>query len=63
MSNESMLYMIATMSVHSPTYLTAAALATDPLERLKLVITTSISFVYTCHRFDKPLNPVLGETY
>lgn len=63
MSSESLLYMIATMSVHTPTYMTAAAYATDPIERMKLVMTCSLSFLYTCHRFDKPLNPVLGETY
>jgi len=63
MSSESLLYMIATMSVHAPTYMTAAALATDPVERMKHVMTCSLSFLYTCHRFDKPLNPLLGETY
>ena len=63
MSSESILYMIATMTVHTPTYLTAAAYETDPVRRMKLVMTTSLSFLYTCHRFDKPLNPVLGETY
>lgn len=63
MSSESLLLMIATMSVHTPLYMTAAALATDPVERMKLVMTTSLSFLYTCHRFDKPLNPLLGETY
>ena len=63
MSSESLLLMIATMSVHTPLYMTAAALTTDPIERMKLVMTTSLSFLYTCHRFDKPLNPLLGETY
>lgn len=63
MSSESLLYMIATMSVHSPTYMNAAAMATDPVERMKLVMTCSLSFLHACHRFDKPLNPVLGETY
>lgn len=63
MSSESLLYMIATMSIHAPTYMNAAALTTDPVERLRLVITTTLSFLHPCHRFDKPLNPVLGETY
>lgn len=55
--------MIATMSIHGPTYMTAAAMTQDPIHRMKLVMTGSLSFVYPCHRFDKPLNPVLGETY
>ena len=40
----------------------AAALATDPVERMKFVIVSSISYLYTAHIFDKPLNPILGET-
>ena len=63
MSADSILLMIATMSLHSPTYMSAAAMATDPVERMKLVMTTSLSFLYGTHRFDKPMNPILGETY
>ena len=29
---------------------------------MKLVMTTSLSFLQPCHVFDKPLNPILGET-
>jgi hypothetical protein len=63
MSHHSLLYLIATMSKHSPIYMTAAALARDPIERMKFVMVTSLSFVQPCHIFDKPLNPILGETY
>ena len=63
MSHISILYLIATMSIHTPIYLTRAALATDPVERMKFVLTTSLSFLQPCHVFDKPLNPILGETY
>jgi hypothetical protein len=63
MSPESILYMVATMSIHSPLYMTAACFTKDPVERMRLVMTTSLSFLYSTHRFDKPLNPVLGETY
>lgn len=46
----------------SPLYLTRAGFSSDPIERMKLVITSSLSsFVYTS-TFLKPLNPVLGET-
>lgn len=62
MSHQSILYLIATMSVHSPIYMTRAAQATDPIERMKLVVTTTISFLQPCHVWDKPLNPILGET-
>jgi hypothetical protein len=31
--------------------------------RMKHVMTASVSFLYPCHSFDKPLNPILGETY
>jgi len=51
------------MSIHSPTYMNAAAFATDPVERMKFVITESLSFIYPTHTYEKPLNPILGETY
>ena len=63
MSPESILPIIATMSIHSPIYLTAAGLTDDPLLRMKYVITNALSYYYPCHIFDKPLNPILGETY
>ena len=62
MSHQSILYLIATMSIHAPIYMTRAALATDPIERMKYVLTVSLSFLQPCHVFDKPLNPILGET-
>ena len=51
------------MGVHSPIYLTAAGLTDDPVERMKFIISNSISYFYLMHIFDKPLNPILGETY
>lgn len=45
-----------------PFYLTRAAGTKDLLERFKLIIISTLSsFVYTS-TFEKPLNPVLGET-
>ena len=44
-------------------YLNYAASVDDPVERMKAVITTSIAFLWRNHHFEKPLNPVLGETY
>ncbi|KAG2435871.1 hypothetical protein HXX76_007066 [Chlamydomonas incerta] len=47
-----------------PRYLTAAAQATDPVERMKLVTTWFIAGLH--HAFTnwrKPFNPILGETW
>jgi hypothetical protein len=30
---------------------------------MKFVICNSLSYIYPTHFFDKPLNPILGETY
>ena len=51
-------------SVVSPmaSYLNAAALSPDPIERMKLVMVASISYIKPCHTWGKPLNPILGET-
>ncbi|EGR28111.1 oxysterol binding, putative [Ichthyophthirius multifiliis] len=45
-----------------PFYLNKAAIESDPLERFKYVIVTTISSFYYTNTFLKPLNPVLGET-
>ena len=44
-------------------YLNKAASITDPLERMKLVVAHNMSFFYKEKIFEKPLNPILGETY
>ena len=49
----------STMSV----YLNKAASITDPIERLKLVMAHNLSFFVKEKIFEKPLNPILGETY
>ena len=47
-----------------PVYLNHAALvSTDPVERLKLCIAANISQTYHDKIFEKPLNPILGETH
>eukprot|EP00198_Chlamydomonas_reinhardtii_P009896 XP_001699233.1 predicted protein [Chlamydomonas reinhardtii] len=54
---------LADVWVH-PRYLTAAAQATDPVERMKLVTTWFIAGLH--HAFTnwrKPFNPILGETW
>lgn len=49
-------------SLMNPLYLTKAAHETDPVERMKLVICSSISSFIHTSTFEKPINPVLGET-
>ena len=63
MSDQSILYLIATMAIHAPIYMTRAALTTDPVERMKLVMVHNLSFFVKEKIFEKPLNPILGETY
>ena len=63
MSSRSILCAVAKLALHAPSYLNAAALSQDPVERMKHVVTFSISFAYSAHTFEKPLNPILGETY
>jgi len=45
-----------------PILLNKATSIKDPLERMKLVITTCLSSFYWTNTFLKPLNPILGET-
>lgn len=44
-------------------FLNKAASISDPLERMKFVIAHNISFFYKEKIFEKPLNPILGETH
>jgi len=46
----------------APTFLSKAAETSDHMERLKLVITNSVSSMYLCCSQNKPFNPILGET-
>jgi hypothetical protein len=63
MQANSILHIVASVAMAFPFYLTSAALATDPVERMKFVIASSVAFIYPTHHFDKPLNPILGETF
>ena len=44
-------------------YLNYAATVDDPVERMKAVLTGTIAGMYMNFRPEKPLNPVLGETF
>ena len=46
-----------------PLYLQLAARAETPLDKMKYVITATLSSWYRSNVFLKPLNPILGETY
>ena len=62
MSNRSNLQ--NTNSVHStmPIYMNYANSCTDPLERMKAVIAAQMSYPLYNDDYEKPLNPLLGET-
>jgi Oxysterol-binding protein len=30
---------------------------------MQMIITASLAFLFPCHTWDKPLNPILGETF
>lgn len=63
MDHKSVVEIVASLACVGPGYLNAAALAKDPVERMKCVMIASIAFIGNCHHWDKPLNPILGETY
>lgn len=46
-----------------PVYFNRAAETKDPIEKMKLTICGSLAFFYFEKLFEKPLNPILGETY
>jgi hypothetical protein len=59
----SMLQALAGMARVNPYIMNAAAYTEDPLERIKLLITAAVSHMEPCNTFEKPLNPIMGETY
>jgi len=44
-------------------YLNYAAHCSDPVERFKVFMTCTVALIHEGQFFEKPLNPVLGETY
>jgi len=63
MSDKTILEIIGKVPDSKAMYFNAAAASNDPLERMKHVITASYAYLYPCHMWDKPLSPILGETY
>ena len=63
MDHKSVVELVASIGCVGPAYLNAAALSKDPIERMKYVMVASVAFIGPTHTFDKPLNPILGETY
>lgn len=62
MCEKSILHAVGSIAMVFPYYLNAAAVTQDPIERMKLVMVSSVAFIYPTHMFQKPLNPILGET-
>lgn len=63
MSPQSMLITYADMCCTMPVYFQKAAKSNDPVERMKLVMAANFSYMFYAQRFEKPLNPILGETF
>eukprot|EP01006_Ploeotia_vitrea_P047236 TRINITY_DN67105_c1_g7_i1.p1 TRINITY_DN67105_c1_g7~~TRINITY_DN67105_c1_g7_i1.p1 ORF type:complete len:484 (-),score=266.68 TRINITY_DN67105_c1_g7_i1:106-1557(-) len=59
----SFLQRIADVWAYAPCYLTKAARAKDPVERLKYVVTFLVAGLHRNTLQYKPFNPILGETY
>lgn len=45
-----------------PKYLNKAAAEKDPIERMKIVVSSVLASFFYTNTFLKPLNPILGET-
>ena len=56
MCPKSILETMATIAGVYPIYMNHAAQTNDPVERMKLVMTTSIAFLYPTHMFEKPVS-------
>ena len=63
MCAKTMLQTISLSQSSFPMYINVAAAQSDPIERMKLLICANFSAVYFNKIFEKPLNPILGETY
>ena len=64
MTHETALQGFASHFSTAPVYMAkAASLADEPIERLKMVICMEISSMIYNISFEKPLNPILGETF
>ena len=59
----SALELMPTLQSTMVVFLNKAASIDDPVERMKLVMAHSLSFFYKEKIFEKPLNPILGETF
>lgn len=59
----SVLEQVPTSQTCCSIYLNKAASISDPIERMKLVMASTIAFMVPGKIYEKPLNPVLGETY
>lgn len=63
MNHKSALETMTMLHSTMPVYLNYANSITDPVERMKIVIAQAFSYQIYEKVFDKPLNPILGETY
>ena len=63
MTHDTALVVMAQNFSTIPFYFNRASKSDDPVERLKLIIANEMACVIYNKSFEKPLNPILGETY
>jgi hypothetical protein len=59
----SMIEYTSRQNAYGPIFMSRAAASSDPVERMRLIMTWNIACQHTMSGFLKPFNPVIGETY
>lgn len=59
----SMIEYTSRQNAYGPVFMNRASATSDPVERLRLIMTWNIACQHTMSGFLKPFNPVIGETY
>jgi hypothetical protein len=59
----SMIEYTSRQNAYGPIFMNRASATSDPVERMRLIMTWNIACQHTMSGFLKPFNPVLGETY
>ena len=59
----SMIEYTSRQNSYGPIFMNRASASSDPVERMRLIMTWNIACQHTMSGFLKPFNPVLGETY
>lgn len=63
MDHKTILNTVCSVGTVTSHYFRLAAQTKDPVERMKFVVTGAIAYHEVTHHWNKPLNPIIGETY